>query len=82
MYVIIRTGGKQYKVEEGETLEVERVQGDELELRPLLLVDGDDMRSTPAELEGVAVRARVVGESRGPKITGFKIGRASGRDRV
>ncbi|MCZ7530540.1 MAG: bL21 family ribosomal protein [Acidimicrobiia bacterium] len=34
MYAVIRTGGKQYRVEQGQTLEVERVPGDELELRP------------------------------------------------
>jgi large subunit ribosomal protein L21 len=62
MYAVIRTGGKQYKVEAGEQLEVERLgldHGSEVELAPILVVDGD------------SVQARVVGETRGPKIDGF-----------
>jgi large subunit ribosomal protein L21 len=74
MYAVIRTGGKQYKVEAGEQLEVERVgvgEGSEIELAPVLLVDGDTVLATPKQLEGTVVRARVVGETRGPKIDGF-----------
>jgi large subunit ribosomal protein L21 len=74
MYAVIRTGGKQYKVEAGEQLEVERLgldDGSELELAPLLVVDGDTVQATPSQLEGAVVKARVVGETRGPKIDGF-----------
>jgi len=71
VYAVIRTGGKQFRVEKGQTLEVERVVGDELELTPLMVVDGDSVRAKPADLEGTTVRARVVGDTRGPKITGF-----------
>ncbi len=71
MYAVIRTGGKQYRVEQGQTLEVERVPGDELELRPLMVVDGDSVRAKPSDLEGSTVKARVVGDTRGEKITGF-----------
>jgi large subunit ribosomal protein L21 len=75
MYAVIRTGGKQYKVEKGETLEVERVRGAEegavLELRPVLVVDGDTVLATPRELSGATVKAKVVGATRGPKIDGF-----------
>lgn len=71
MYAVIETGGKQYKVEEGDVLEVERVDGDEQVFTPVLLVDGGDVRATPDELEGVAVVGRVLGEAKGKKVTGF-----------
>jgi large subunit ribosomal protein L21 len=74
MYAVIRTGGKQYKVEEGTTLQVERLgaDGDEVTFSPVLLVDGDRVLAKPNELAGVAVTARLVGETKGPKITGFR----------
>jgi large subunit ribosomal protein L21 len=71
MYAVIETGGKQYKVAEGDRLDVERLAGDEVTLRPVLLVDGDAVLSTPGELGGAAVSARVVGEAKGPKIKGY-----------
>jgi large subunit ribosomal protein L21 len=73
MYAVIETGGKQYKVAEGDRLDVERLTGadDEVTLRPVLLVDGDQVFATPAELGRAAVTARVVGEAKGPKIRGF-----------
>jgi large subunit ribosomal protein L21 len=71
MYAVIKTGGKQYRVEEGQRLEVERLDGDALELTPVLLVDGDTVLATPAQLEGASVAGRVVGEVKGPKINGF-----------
>jgi large subunit ribosomal protein L21 len=72
MYAVIQTGGKQYRVQEGERLEVERLgDADEVTLTPVLLVDGDAVLATPAQLSGATVTARVVGEAKGPKITGF-----------
>jgi large subunit ribosomal protein L21 len=81
MYAVIETGGKQYRVEQGDRIDVERV-GDnpvgnslvgnsEVTLRPVLLVDGDTVLATAAQLEGASVSARVVAEAKGPKITGF-----------
>lgn len=74
MYAVIRTGGKQYKVEQGMRLDVERLGGDddEVSFAPILLVDGDRVLSSAADLANVGVSARVVGESKGPKITGFR----------
>jgi large subunit ribosomal protein L21 len=72
MYAVIHTGGKQYRVTQGDRLDVERVDGDELELRPVLVVDGTDVLATPAQLAGASVTARVVGAAKGPKIVGFK----------
>jgi large subunit ribosomal protein L21 len=74
MYAVIRTGGKQYRVEPGQRLEVERLGADaesEVELAPVLLVDGERVLATPADLGGVSVKARVVGDAKGPKIRGF-----------
>ncbi len=79
MYAVIRTGGKQYRVEPGQRLEVERLKSDgtvtdtgaEVELAPVLVVDGDKVLATPNELSGAKVTAKVVGEAKGPKIRGF-----------
>jgi large subunit ribosomal protein L21 len=71
MYAVVQTGGKQYRVAPGQRLDIERVEGEEVELRPVMLVDGDEVRSTPEQLAGASVRARVVGEAKGPKIDGF-----------
>jgi len=73
MYAIVATGGKQYRIEEGQTLKVERLGdvGSEVELRPVMVVDGDQVLATPADLAGASVSARVIEETKGPKINGF-----------
>jgi large subunit ribosomal protein L21 len=71
MYAVIATGGKQYKVEEGQRLDVELLSGEDVSLRPVLIVDGETVLSTPAQLSGASVAARVIGEAKGPKINGF-----------
>jgi large subunit ribosomal protein L21 len=74
MYAVIATGGKQHRVAEGDVLEVERLgapEGDSVQLRPVLLVDGDTVLSTPSDLGSATVTARIVGEAKGPKINGF-----------
>lgn len=73
MYAVVATGGKQYRVSEGQTLRVERLgeAGDDVELQPVLLVDGGEVLATPEQLSGVKVAARVVEEVKGPKIDGF-----------
>ncbi len=72
MYAVIRTGGKQYRVEEGQQLEVERLAGDgEVQLAPVLVVDGDRVLATPDQLKTASVKAKVVGDAKGPKIKGF-----------
>jgi large subunit ribosomal protein L21 len=74
MYAVIATGGKQEKVAEGQVLDVELLgaaEGAEVTFTPVLLVDGDQVLATPGELTGATVTARVVGESKGPKINGF-----------
>src|SRR5215210_5650852 len=73
-YAVIRTGGKQYRVEEGTTLLVERLTADEgatVDLEPLLY-SGDDTLFAKGDLGRVKVQATVVGHERGPKLRIFK----------
>ena len=74
MYAVIKTGGKQSRVSQGQTLEVELLgeeDGAEVTFQPILLVDGDTVVASPGDLAGASVTARVVGMSKGPKIRGF-----------
>ncbi|HEY3726400.1 MAG TPA: 50S ribosomal protein L21 [Solirubrobacteraceae bacterium] len=70
MYAIVKTGGKQYRVEQGQSLLVERLpaaDGDTVALAPLLFVDGGDVVDGD-DLSSVTVQARVVAHERGPKL--------------
>ncbi len=71
MYAIVKTGGKQYRVEEGQSLLVERLPADDgaqVPLQPLLVVDGSNIVDTSDGLSKVSVEARIVGHERGPKL--------------
>lgn len=71
MYAVIASGGKQERVVEGQQVAVERLGvpvGSEVELRPVLVVDGETVAATPDALAGASVRGRVVEETPGPKI--------------
>jgi large subunit ribosomal protein L21 len=83
MYAVISTGGKQYRVEEGATLQVERCGdvGAEVSFTPVLVVDGDTVLATPDQLDGVTITGRVVGEAKGPKINGFTYKRRTNQRR-
>ena len=73
-YAVIRTGGKQYRVEEGTTLLVERLTADEgatVDLEPLLYASGDESLFG-AKLGKVSVQATVLAHERGPKLRVFK----------
>src|SRR4051812_45850267 len=73
-YAVIKTGGKQCRVEEGTTLLVERLREDEgatVQLQPLLFA-GDQTLFSGDDLGKVSVEATVVGHERGPKIRVFK----------
>jgi large subunit ribosomal protein L21 len=74
MYAVIATGGKQERVEVGTRVDVELLGaglGEEVTFAPVLLVDGDAVTADPVGLDGATVSATVVGEAKGPKITGF-----------
>jgi large subunit ribosomal protein L21 len=69
-YAVIKTGGKQYRVEQGQSLLVERLpagDGEAVALQTLLFVDGSDVLDGE-ELAKVSVEARVVAHERGPKL--------------
>jgi large subunit ribosomal protein L21 len=71
MYAIVKTGGKQYKVAEGDVIEVEKLAGgpgDAVKLAAVLLVDGDDLVTDAAKLAGVEVSAEITEHTKGPKI--------------
>lgn len=79
MYAVIKTGGKQERVAEGQRLNVELIkpepgsaEGDaaNVTFTPILLVDGEDV-VTGSALGAATVTARVVGEAKGPKVRGF-----------
>jgi large subunit ribosomal protein L21 len=74
MYAVVESGGKQYKVEEGTTLLVDRLdakEGDKVSLRPVMFRD-DTVLAGSKELEKVKVEAKVAEHLRGPKIKVFK----------
>jgi large subunit ribosomal protein L21 len=71
MYAIVSTGGKQYRVEQGQTLLVERLpveEGKSCTLKPLLYVDGEQVLDSSQDGLPVRVEARVVAHERGPKL--------------
>ena len=73
-YAIVKTGGKQYRVEQGQTLLVERLKADvdsTVALEPVLFRSDDTVFDKDA-LSKVKVEAKVVGHERGPKLTVFK----------
>jgi large subunit ribosomal protein L21 len=70
MYAIVKTGGKQYRVSQGQTLLIERLAADDgatVDLQPLLYVDGSDVVDGE-DLTRVQVQARIVAHERGPKL--------------
>ncbi len=72
MYAVIITGGKQYRVEEGETLRIEKLvaeDGANIDFdRVLMVADGADIKVGTPELAGAKVSATVTGQGRGEKI--------------
>ena len=76
IYAVIETGGKQYKVTPGQTIDVERLdvaEGKTVELdRVLLIADGDKVRVGTPTVDGAKVVATSQGEGKGKKIIVFK----------
>jgi len=74
-YAVIKTGGKQYRVAEGQTLLVERLTGDEgasVDLEPLLLAGDGEPKLDAKAIGSAKVTATILGHERGPKIRIFK----------
>lgn len=81
MYAVIKTGGKQYRVSEGDRLRVEKlpgVVGDKLEFGDVLMVGGDKVSVGAPFVSGAKVNVEIVGQGRSKKIVVFKIKRRKG----
>ncbi len=74
-YAIIESGGKQYRAVEGQTIEVDRLSeeaGKQVDLRALLMADGDDFLIGTPTVGGIEVKATILNHIRGPKVDRFK----------
>jgi large subunit ribosomal protein L21 len=73
MYAVIKAGGRQYRVEEGQVLEVNRMgaEGATESLTPILVVDGDKVLATPDQLKKATVGIKIIEDAKGKKIDGF-----------
>ncbi|MEA3361016.1 MAG: 50S ribosomal protein L21 [Thermodesulfobacteriota bacterium] len=82
MYAVIQTGGKQYKVEPGEELRVEKLDGnvgDEVYLDKVLMLSKDDKVTIGRPvLDGIKVAAKITRQGRGQKIIVFKYKKRKG----
>ncbi|MDX1467568.1 MAG: 50S ribosomal protein L21, partial [Halomonas sp.] len=76
MYAVIKSGGKQYRVQEGQTLKLEKLEvptGDTIEFDEVLLVGSDeDVKIGAPTVEGAKVAAEIVSHGRGDKVTILK----------
>ena len=79
MYAVIKTGGKQYRVAEGDVIKVEKLQGEtgsSLDFEEVLLVGtGDDTRIGTPHVEGVTVQGTILEQARDKKLIVFKFRR-------
>ena len=84
-YAVVETGGKQYRVQAGDTLEVEKLEaevGAAVELDQVLAVsDGSSLTVGTPTLESVKVTSTVLDQKRGPKVVNFKKKRRKGYKR-
>jgi len=81
VYAIVKAGGRQEKVSVGDIVVMDRIAGEtgaEIEMTPVLLVDGEKVTSAAYDLAKVKVTAEIVREERGPKITILKFKNKTG----
>ena len=81
MYAIIATGGKQYKVSEGDIITIEKLgieAGEKVTFDQVLVVSGDDLKIGNPTVDGATVDATVVKEGRGKKVIVYKYKRKTG----
>ena len=82
MYAVIESGGKQYRVSQGERLTVEKIEakaGSTVELSKVLMIgDGDKVTFGKPAIAGAKVTAKVLGQSRGGKLRVAKFHRRKG----
>jgi large subunit ribosomal protein L21 len=75
MYAIIETGGKQFRVEEGQELYIEKVDveaGETVTFDRVLMVGGDDVKVGSPIVDGATVTAKVEKQGRGKKVVVYK----------
>ena len=76
MYAVIKHGGKQYKVHQGDILELDRISGVEpketIEIEDVILVSGDEVKIGTPKVEGAKVILEVINHGRGKKVIIFK----------
>jgi large subunit ribosomal protein L21 len=78
MYAVIRTGGKQYRVSEGQLLRVEKLAGsagDKITFGEVLLLGGETLKIGRPLVQGAAVAAEITAQDRGKKLVVFKFRR-------
>jgi len=83
MYAVIRTGGKQYRVQENDTIVVEKLTtevGETVSL-DVLALGGDTPKFGTPTVDGASVTATVVGQGKGKKIHGFTYVKVKGQQR-
>ncbi|MEM1414692.1 MAG: 50S ribosomal protein L21 [Myxococcota bacterium] len=76
MYAVIKTGGKQYRVQEGDVLRVEKLPGDvgaTVELDEVLMIGGETVAVGTPLVEGARVTAEILAQDRAKKIIVFKM---------
>jgi large subunit ribosomal protein L21 len=81
MYAVIKTGGKQYKVSEGDLLKIEKIEGavgDTVELSEVLMVGGEEVKIGTPLLPAAKVTARIVEQGKGKKVLVFHHKRRKG----
>jgi len=81
MYAVIATGGKQYKVAEGDIITIEKLgveAGEKVTFDQVLAVSGDSFKAGNPTVEGASVEASVVEEGRAKKIIVYKYKRKTG----
>jgi len=81
MYAVIKTGGKQYKVSEGDLLKVEKIEGavgEAIELGEVLMVGGEEVKIGTPLLPGAKVKAQIVEQDKDRKILVFHSKRRKG----
>jgi len=85
MYAIVATGGKQYKVTEGDTIEVEKLEGEvgtSVELPVVLLVNDKAIVSDAKKLAKASIAAEIVDQFKGEKVVVFKFKKRKGYKRT
>ena len=80
-YAVIKTGGKQYRIQEGDKFDVEKLDAEvdsEIKFDVLLVGEGDSVKIGAPLVEGASVTAKVINQYRGPKGVAFKFKRRKG----